>query len=66
LTQRPRAEGTGELAMGFTAGAATALAGPVMGLAVFATLAVAAAFAAAALVPVIAGLSRRRVPVAAS
>ena len=43
VAQRPRAEGAGELGMGFTAATATAIAGPVVGIAGYATLAVAGA-----------------------
>ena len=61
LSDRPRAEGAGELAMGFTAAGATAIAGPVVGLAGYAALAFATALAAAAIVPLLIAL-RRRVP----
>jgi MFS family permease len=63
LAQRPRAEGVGDLGMGFTAAAATAIAGPVVGLAGYATLAVAGACAAAALAPLLVAVARRGVPV---
>lgn len=62
LAQRPRAEGIGELGMGFTAATATAIAGPVVGLAGYAALAAAAAFAAAALGPMLIAVARRGIP----
>jgi MFS family permease len=62
LGQRPRAEGVGELGMGVTAATATAIAGPVMGLAGYATLAVAATGAAAALGPLLITVARRGLP----
>jgi MFS family permease len=60
--QRPRAEGAGELGMGIAAASATAVAGPVMGLGGYATLAVAGAVAAAALGPLLIALARRGAP----
>jgi MFS family permease len=65
LSQRPRAEGAGELAMGFTAAGATAIAGPIVGLASYAALGFTAALAAAALVPLLIAL-RRAVPAQAA
>jgi MFS family permease len=62
LAQRPRAEGAGELAMGFTAAGATAIAGPIVGLAGYAALTFAAGLAAAALVPLLVALRRRGLP----
>jgi MFS family permease len=62
LPQRPRAEGAGELAMGFTAAGATAIAGPIVGLAGYAALTFAAALSAAALVPLLVALRRRGLP----
>ena len=62
LSDRPRAEGAGELAMGFTAAGATAIAGPAVGVAGYAALAFAAAMAAAALVPLLVTLRRRGLP----
>jgi MFS family permease len=56
LTQRPRAEGAGELAMGFTAAGATAIAGPVVGLAGYAALGFTAALAAAVLASLLVAL----------
>jgi MFS family permease len=66
LAQRPRAEGAGELAMGFTAAGATAIAGPIVGVAGYAALAFAAALAAATLVPLLVVLRRRGVPAQAA
>jgi hypothetical protein len=48
--------------MGFTAATATAIAGPVVGLAGYATLAIAGACAAAALAPLLIGVARRGLP----
>lgn len=62
ITERPRAEGIGELGMGVTAASATAIAGPLVGLAGYATLAVAAAIAAATLGPILLAAARRGVP----
>jgi MFS family permease len=62
VAQRPRAEGAGDLGMGFTAATATAIAGPVVGLAGYATLAIAGACAAAALAPLLIGVARRGLP----
>jgi hypothetical protein len=52
----------GELSMGVAAGSATAIAGPVVGLAGYATLAIAAAVAAAALGPFLLTVARRGLP----
>jgi len=60
--QRPRAEGAGDLAMGIAAATATALAGPVVGLAGYATLALAGTVAAAALGPFLIAVARRPLP----
>jgi hypothetical protein len=60
--QRPRAEGAGELGMGVAAASATAVAGPVVGLAGYAALALAGAAAAAALAPFLLANGRRGVP----
>jgi MFS family permease len=57
--QRPRIEGAGELGMGVAAAGATAVAGPVVGLAGYATLAIAGATAAAALAPFLLAVARR-------
>jgi MFS family permease len=65
VSQRPRAEGIGELGMGVTAASATAIAGPLVGLAGYATLAFVGAIAAAALGPFLLALVRRGVPVTA-
>jgi len=62
VVQRPRAEGAGELGMGITAATATALAGPVVGIAGYATLGVAGACAAAALAPLLVVTARRGLP----
>jgi MFS family permease len=66
VSQRPRAEGAGELGMGVTAATATAIAGPVVGLAGYATLAVAGACAAAALAPLLIVVARRGLPAEAA
>jgi MFS family permease len=66
LRQRPRAEGAGELGMGVAAASATAVAGPVVGLAGYAALAVAGAAAAAALAPFLVAAARRGVPAEAA
>lgn len=60
--QRPRAEGAGDLAMGVAAATATALAGPVVGLAGYATLALAGTVAAAGLGPFLIAVARRPLP----
>jgi hypothetical protein len=52
----------GELSMGVAAGSATAIAGPVVGLAGYATLAIAAAVAAAALGPFLLTVARWGLP----
>lgn len=62
--QRPRVEGAGELSMGVAT--ATAIAGPVVGFAGYATLAVAGAVAAAALGPLLIAVARRGAPAAAA
>jgi MFS family permease len=62
IAQRPRIEGVGELGMGVAAASATAVAGPVVGLAGYATLAIAGAGAAAALGPFLIAVARRGVP----
>jgi MFS family permease len=62
IAQRPRAEGAGELSMGVAAASATAIAGPVVGLAGYAALAAAGAAAAAALGPFLAAVARRGAP----
>jgi MFS family permease len=62
IAQRPRIEGVGELGMGVAAASATAVAGPVVGLAGYATLAIAGAAAAAALGPFLVAVARRSVP----
>jgi MFS family permease len=62
VAQRPRIEGVGELGMGIAAASATAVAGPVVGLAGYATLAIAGAAAAAALGPFLIAVARRGVP----
>jgi MFS family permease len=59
--QRPRAEGAGDLCMGVAAATATAIAGPVVGLAGYATLALAGTVAAAALGPFLIAIARRDV-----
>jgi MFS family permease len=62
IAQRPRVEGVGELSMGVAAATATAISGPVVGLAGYAVLAVAGATAAAALAPFLLAVARRGVP----
>jgi MFS family permease len=57
--QRPRAEGVGDLCMGVAAATATAIAGPVVGAAGYATLALAGAVAAATLGPFLLATIRR-------
>ena len=64
--QRPRVEGAGELSMGIAAATATAIAGPVVGLAGYAALAVAGAVAASALGPLLVAVARRGAPAAAA
>jgi MFS family permease len=59
--QRPRAEGAGDLCMGVAAATATAIAGPVVGLAGYATLAFAGAVAAAAIGPFLIATAKRGV-----
>lgn len=62
VDQRPRIEGIGELSMGIAAAIATAAAGPVMGLAGYATLAIAAAAAGVTLIPLVLALAQRDAP----
>jgi MFS family permease len=62
VAQRPRAEGAGELAMGVAAASATAVAGPVVGAAGYAVLAIAGGVAAAALAPFLVAVARRGAP----
>jgi MFS family permease len=62
VTQRPRVEGAGELSMGVAAASATAIAGPVVGVAGYATLAAAGAVAAATLAPFLVAVARRGLP----
>jgi hypothetical protein len=64
LAQRPRVEGAGELSMGVAAASATAIAGPVVGLSGYSTLAIAGAATAAALTPFLLAVARRGVPAA--
>jgi MFS family permease len=64
--ERPRVEAVGELSMGIAAGTATAVAGPVVGLAGYATLALAGALAAAALAPFLVAVARWGAPVEAA
>jgi MFS family permease len=66
IAQRPRVEGAGELSMGVAAASATAVAGPVMGLTGYASLAIAGAAAAAALAPFLVAVARRGAPVTAA
>lgn len=62
IAQRPRVEGAGELSMGIAAASATSVAGPLVGVAGYATLALAGAVAAAALAPFLLAVARRGVP----
>jgi MFS family permease len=62
IAQRPRVEGAGELSMGVAAASATAIAGPVVGIAGYAALAVAGAVAAATLAPFLVAVARRGLP----
>jgi len=62
VAQRPRVEGAGELSMGVAAASATAIAGPVVGVAGYATLAAAGAVAAATLAPFLVAVARRGLP----
>ena len=62
VAHRPRVEAFGELSMGVAAASATAVAGPVVGVAGYATLAVAGAVAAAALSPFLVAVARRGLP----
>jgi MFS family permease len=59
---RPRAEGVGDLSMGIVAASATALAGPIVGLAGYATLALAGSVAAAAIGPFLIAVARHPRP----
>jgi MFS family permease len=62
VVQRPRVEGAGELSMGVAAASATAIAGPVVGVAGYAALAAAGAVAAATLAPFLIAVARRGLP----
>jgi MFS family permease len=62
VVQRPRVEGAGELSMGVAAASATAIAGPVVGIAGYAALAAAGAVAAATLAPFLVTVARRGLP----
>jgi MFS family permease len=62
VVQRPRVEGAGELSMGVAAASATAIAGPVVGVAGYAALAAAGAVAAATLAPFLVAVARRGLP----
>ena len=62
IAQRPRVEGAGELSMGVAAASATAIAGPVVGVAGYAALATAGAVAAATLAPFLIQVARRGLP----
>jgi MFS family permease len=62
VAQRPRVEGAGELSMGVAAASATAIAGPVVGVAGYAALAAAGAVAAATLAPFLVAVARRGLP----
>lgn len=62
VAQRPRVEGAGELSMGVAAASATAIAGPVVGVAGYAALAAAGAVAAATLAPFLIAVARRGLP----
>jgi MFS family permease len=62
VAQRPRIEGAGELSMGVAAASATAIAGPVVGVAGYAALAAAGAVAAATLAPFLVAVARRGLP----
>jgi MFS family permease len=62
IAQRPRVEGAGELSMGVAAASATAIAGPVVGVAGYAALAAAGAVAAATLAPFLIQVARRGLP----
>jgi MFS family permease len=62
VAQRPRVEGAGELSMGVAAASATAIAGPVVGVAGYAALAAAGAVAAATLAPFLIQVARRGLP----
>lgn len=65
-SDRPRIEGIGELSMGVAAGSGTALAGPLMGAAGYAALALVGAIAAAALAPLMLVAARRGVATTAA
>ena len=62
VAQRPRVEGAGELSMGVAAASATAIAGPVVGVAGYAALAAAGAVAAFTLAPFLVAVARRGLP----
>jgi MFS family permease len=62
VAERPRAEGLGELSMGVAAATATGLAGPVVGLAGYAALALAGTAAAVCLGPLLCLAARRGAP----
>jgi MFS family permease len=62
VAQRPRVEGAGELSVGVAAASATAIAGPVVGVAGYAALAAAGAVAAATLAPFLIAVARRGLP----
>jgi hypothetical protein len=62
IAQRPPVEGAGERCMGIAAASVTAIAGPLVGLAGYATLALAGAVAAATLGPFLAAVARRVLP----
>jgi MFS family permease len=62
VAERPRVEGAGELSMGVAAASATAIAGPVVGVAGYAALAAAGAVAAATLAPFLVSVARRGLP----
>jgi MFS family permease len=66
VAHRPRIEAIGELSMGVAAATATAMAGPVVAMAGYETLAGAGAIAAAALAPLLFTVARRGVPRAAT
>jgi MFS family permease len=62
VAHRPRAEGVGELSMGVSAATGAAMAGPVVGLAGYASLAVLGATVAAVLGPLLVAFTRRSLP----
>ena len=59
---RTRAEGAGDLSMGIAGATATALSGPIVGLAGYATLALAGSVAAAAIGPFLIAVARHSRP----